>query len=206
MWLQMGGLYILLKIIWSLCSDKCWKGTCVCVTICVWVANKNSKRQKLSVYSTIKYLCTSCRWKKFFEQNYITFSFEFKILKIIINWKSSVFPALFLLWERGGLFPTSFKATHYTHGVVFTECSLLGRTATILNFLHLYTVCPFVDSDPKATKIPREKCVFSECILAVVAWLVAAVKWNCLQRGLLSARPKTSLWLLWLLVDCCGRL
>lgn len=124
----------------------------MCVTLCVWVANKNSKRQKLSVYSTIKYLCTSCRWKKFFEQNYITFIFEFKILKIdvsdaiylfcIINWKSSVFPALFLLWERGGLFPTSFKATHYTLGVVFTECPLLGRTATILNFLFapLWTV------------------------------------------------------------------
>lgn len=175
----------------------------MCVTICVWVANKNSKRQKLSVYSTIKYLCNSCRWKKFFEQNYITFIFEFKILKIIINWKSSVFPALFLLWERGGgALPHLFQGN-----TLHSWCGLYRMPTPWQNSNHpKFPVCPFLDSDPKVTKIPREKCVFSECILAVVAWLVAAVKWNCLQRNLLSARPKTSLWLLWLLVDCCGRL
>lgn len=52
LWLQNGGVYIKLKIIWKRCSDKCLKARDVCVR----VANKKCKRQNWHTHTQSRQL------------------------------------------------------------------------------------------------------------------------------------------------------
>lgn len=178
------------------------RDTCVWLYVCEW-QTKTPKDRSFQFTVQLNICATAAGGRSFLNKTTSHLFLNSKYWKLLLTEKA-VFslPCSCCGKEGGGALPHLFQGN-----TLHSWCGLYRMPTPWQNSNHpKFPVCPFVDSDPKVTKIPREKCVFSECILAVVAWLVAAVKWNCLQRNLLSARPKTSLWLLWLLVDCCGRL